>query len=92
MPTIRTPNFFEKILLFLGIVIVLVGYGLIYKVFSITQAMTWETLIVIFLWLALIGIIILIAVSENMKEELRIVIENQLNELRLLREEIKKKR
>ncbi len=92
MPTIRTPNLFEKILLFLGIVIVLVGYGLIYKVFSITQAMTWEALTVVFLWLALIGIVILVAVSENMKEELRIVIENQLTELRLLREEIKKKR
>ncbi len=92
MPTIRTPNVFEKILLVIGILIVMIGYGLIYRVFSTTGVLTWEGLFAIFLWLVLICIIILVAVAENMKEELRTVIENQLTELRLLREEIKKKR
>ncbi len=92
MPTVRTPNAFEKILLIIGILIVMIGYGLIYKVFSVTQTLTWEGLFAIFLWLILICIIILVAVAENMKEELRMVIENQLTELKLLREEVKKKR
>jgi len=92
MSTIRTPNVFEKILLVIGILIVMIGYGLIYRVFSTTGVLTWEGLFAIFLWLVLICIIILVAVAENMKEELRTVIENQLTELRLLREEIKKKR
>jgi hypothetical protein len=92
MPTVRTPNVFEKILLIIGVLIVMIGYGLIYKVFSATQTLTWEGLFAIFLWLVLICIIILIAVAENMKEELRVIIENQLAELKLLREEVKKKR
>jgi hypothetical protein len=92
MPTIRTPNIFEKILLIIGVLIVMIGYGLIYRVFSTTGALTWEGLFAIFLWLILICIIILVAVAENMKEELRIIIENQLTEMRLLREEVKKKR
>lgn len=92
MTIIRTPNVFEKILLILGVVIVMVGYGLIYKVFSMTKTLTWDALTVIFLWLALIGIIILVAVTENTKEELKIIIENQAVETRLLREDLKKRR
>ncbi len=91
MVTIRTPNIFEKVLLVLGVAIVLVGYALIYRMFKFESFLTWDAIHSVFLWLILIGVIILVAVAENMKEELRIVIENQNQEMRLLREEIKKK-
>jgi hypothetical protein len=88
---VRTPNFFEKILLIIGILIVMLGYAFIYRVFQFDSFLTWEAVQTIFLWLILIGVIILVAVSENMKEELRVVIENQTEETRLLREDLRKK-
>ena len=91
MVAIRTPNIFEKILLVLGVAVILIGYSFIYRVFSFESFLSWDAVHAVFLWLILIGVIILVAVAENMKEELRIVIENQNQEMKLLREELKKK-
>ena len=88
---VRTPNAFEKILLIIGILIVMLGYAFIYRVFQFDTFLSWSAVQTIFLWLILICVIILVAVSENMKEELKLVIENQTEEMRLLREEIRKK-
>ncbi len=88
---VRTPNIFERILLIIGVVIILLGYSFIYKVFQFEPVLTWQSVQTIFMWLILIGVIIMVAVSENMKEELRIVLENQTEELRLLREEVRKR-
>jgi len=88
---VRTPNIFETILLIIGVLIILLGYAFIYRVFQFDTFLSWPAVQTIFLWLILIGVIILVAVSENTKEELRIVIENQSQELRLLREELRKK-
>lgn len=92
MPTIRTPNFFERILLIIGVLVIIVGYGIIRRVSDITGTFGWEAVAVIFLWLILISVVILLAVSENMKEELKIVLENQFEEIKLLREEIARHR
>jgi len=88
---VRTPNIFERILLIIGVLIILLGYSFIYRVFQFDSYLSWPAVQTIFLWLILICVIIMVAVSENMKEELRIVLENQTEELKLLREEIRKK-
>jgi len=88
---VRTPNLFEKILLVMGVLIILVGYALIYQVFKVETMISWPALQTLFLWLILICVIILVSVSENMKEEIRTVIENQTQEIRLLREDLRKK-
>ncbi|MEM4336948.1 MAG: hypothetical protein QXG86_03010 [Candidatus Woesearchaeota archaeon] len=93
MATIRTPNFFERVLLVIGALVIIVGYGVIRRVWELTgKNFGWEIVTTIFLWLILIALVILLAVSENMKEELKIVVENQLNEIKLLREEIRYKK
>jgi len=88
---VRTPNVFEKVLLVIGVLIILLGYAFIYRVLQTETFLSWQAVQTIFLWLILIGVIILVAVSENTKEELRTVIENQSQELRLLTEELKKR-
>jgi len=86
---VRTPNLFEKILLVIGVLIVFLGYSFIYRVFQAESFLSWGAVQTLFQWLILIGVIILVAVCENMKEELITVIENQTEELKLLKEEIK---
>jgi hypothetical protein len=88
---VRTPNLFEKILLIIGVLVIFVGYSLIYRVFRLESMLSWEAIQTLFLWLILICVVILVAVSENMKEEMRVVVENQTEEIRLLREDLKKK-
>lgn len=88
MVRVRNPNVFEKVLLVLGVAIVLIGYSFIYRMFKFESLLSWDAIHAIFLWLILIGVIIMVAVTENMKEELRIVIENQNEELKLLRKEV----
>jgi hypothetical protein len=88
---VRTPNLFEKILLIIGVLIIFLGYSFIYKVFSYDSVLTWPAVQTIFLWLILICVVILVAVSENMKEELKIVSENQVEELKLIREDLKRR-
>jgi len=75
----------------MGVFTILLGYAFIYRMFQFDTFLSWQAIQTIFLWLILICVIILLAVSENMKEELRIVIENQSNELKLLREELRRK-
>jgi len=93
MPTIRIPNLFEKILLVIGVLVIIVGYGVINRVMQITGGgFNWETVNGIFLWLILIALVILLSVEENMKEELKMVLENQAEEAKLLREELRQHR
>lgn len=92
MPTVRVPNFFEKILLVIGILVIIVGYGVIHSLVVAGLAFGWELVAVIFLWLMLISLVIILAVTENMKEELKSVSENQATEIRLLRKEMENHR
>ena len=88
----RRPNAFETILLVIGIVLILVGYIAIHRIVLSEKALSWDMLQTTFLWLLMILMVILAAVNENMKEELRTVIENQVEEIRLLRDDLKKKK
>ena len=86
----RKPNFFEKALLVVGAVILMAGYGLIHRQ-VVLEGFSTDTLQAIFLWLMLVALIIIAAVNENVKEELKQVIELHLQEIRLLRYEMRKK-
>ncbi|MBD3310054.1 hypothetical protein GF351_02450 [Candidatus Woesearchaeota archaeon] len=92
MPNIRNPNVFEKILLVIGILIVIVGYGLVHKLAMAQGILTWDLVNAAFLWLIIIALVILVAVNENIKEELREIILIQLDEIRLLRKDFQNKK
>jgi|TARA_B100002003_G_scaffold250628_1_gene290739 energy-coupling factor transporter transmembrane protein EcfT len=85
----RKINLFEKGLLIIGILIIISGYLFVYG-FVAKEGLSWNALQTTFLWLLLIVMIILAAVNENMKEELKVVINNQVKEMKLLREDLKR--
>jgi len=86
----RKINLFEKVLLIIGILVIIIGYLFVYG-FVAKEGLSWEALQTTFLWLLLIIMIIVAAVNENMKEELKIVINNQVKEMKLLREDFQRK-
>ncbi|MBU0629066.1 MAG: hypothetical protein KKC75_07800 [Nanoarchaeota archaeon] len=88
----RKPNVFEMILLVIGIALIIIGYAAIHRLVAVDGAISWAFLQTTFLWLLMILMVILTAVNENMKEELKMVIENQVEEIKLLRIDLKKKR
>lgn len=88
----RNPNVFEKILLLVGVLMVIIGYSFIHRMYILTgQLLTWDLLQTMFLWLLLAVMLIMLAVNENVKEELKILIEQHLEEIKLLRQDIKNK-
>jgi hypothetical protein len=85
----RTPNVFEKILLIVGIAIVMIGYTFIHRMYVYSgSVLTWDLITNMMLWLIALVLVISLAVSENVKEELTLVSENQLRELKMIKEEI----
>ena len=85
----RNPNVFEKVLLVVGIAIVMIGYTFIHRMYTVSgSVLTWELIMSMLLWLIGLTLIISLAVNENVKEELRTVAENQLSELKLIKEEL----
>lgn len=86
----RKPNLFEKALLVVGIAILMAGYGFIHWQI-VKEGFNSSSLILIFLWLMLVALIIIAAANENIKEEIKQLIEVHLQETRLLREEIRRK-
>jgi Na+/melibiose symporter-like transporter len=86
----RSPNLFEKILLGVGLLVILVGFGLISQAISQGSAEYWSLLQTILLWLMLIVLIILLAVNENVKEELKLIAAEQLEALTILSRQVKK--
>ncbi|MEA3515188.1 MAG: hypothetical protein U9R34_06935 [Nanoarchaeota archaeon] len=81
---IRNPNLFEKILLVLGIFFVMFGYAMIHKMAITSGILNWSFVQAVFLWLIIVILIILVAVVENVKEELKIIICKHGEEIRLL--------
>jgi len=81
---IRNPNLFEKILLVLGIFFVMFGYAMIHKMVITSGILNWSFVQAIFLWLIIVILIILVAVVENVKEELKLIIGKHGEEIRLL--------
>jgi uncharacterized membrane protein YiaA len=86
----RKPNMFEQVVFSVGVLVLIVGYYLINKVLN-TQGykLTWDFLQTLFLWLLMVIFIILLAISEDIKESIML---NQTKEIRLLREALNRKR
>ena len=81
---LRNPNLFEKILLVIGIFFVMFGYSLVHKLAVSGEVLSWDFVQGLFLWFIIIILLILVAVLENVKEELKIIIAEQSQEISLL--------
>lgn len=84
--TLRNPTIFEKVILIIGLIVMILGFLMI-KQLAQAGGLDDNLLQIVFLWLILIMCIILVAVGEDVKEELRVIAENQLEEIKLLKEE-----
>ena len=81
-------NLFQKLLLFVGIAIGVIGFWLINKIYINEPVVGWSFITAVFLWLLLIFVVILTDSSESIKEELSAIIKEHINETRLLKEEV----
>lgn len=83
MVKIRKTSSFEKMLLIVGLLILVIGYMLISKTYAIEgEELSWGFLQTIFLWLVMVIFIILLAISEDIKESIFI---EQLEELKSIK-------
>ncbi len=81
---IRKTSSFEKMLLIVGLLILVIGYMLISKAYVVEGSqLSWGFLQTIFLWLLMVIFIILLAIGEDIKEGILI---EQLEEIKSLKE------
>ena len=86
----RRTSIFEKLLLVVGFLVLIMGYFFINKVFiSEGYKVSWGFLQTVFMWLLMVIFIILLAIGEDIKEGILL---EQLDEIKLLREEIMRKK
>ena len=84
MITIRKTCSFEKLLLIVGLLILIVGYMLISKTYAAEgNQLSWGFLQTTFLWLLMVIFIIVIAIGEDIKEGILI---KQLEEIKSLKD------
>jgi len=86
----RKLKFYEKILLIICLLVIGIGYFYIYS-FTIKHGISWQAIQTIFLWLLLIVGIFALIILEGVKEELKIVHLDNVNETKLLRQDLKRK-
>jgi len=82
----RKINFFEVVLLFVGIGVGIVGFMMIKSLYQADPVLSWDLYQTVFIWLLLIVVLILAATTEDVKEELAILIKEQVEETKLLKE------
>jgi hypothetical protein len=82
----RKLNFFELVLLLVGIGVGIVGFLIINNLYQDDPTITWDLYQTVFLWLLLIVMLILAATMEDVKEELAIVIREHIEETKILRD------
>ena len=86
----RHTSLFEKLLLIVGFLVLIIGYFFINKVFIIENySVSWDFLQTVFLWLLMVIFIIVLAIGEDIKEGILL---RQLDEIRQLKEAILKKK
>lgn len=81
----KNTTFFEKMLLIVGIAISIAGFYMINNMYIMDSKVSWALIQAAFLYLLLIFTVILTDSSESVKEELKVVIKEQAQEIRLLR-------
>jgi Na+/melibiose symporter-like transporter len=88
MVKVRKTSSFEKMLLIVGLLILVIGYMLISNTYVIEgNQLSWGFLQTIFLWLLMVIFIILLAIGEDIKEGILI---EQLEEIKSLKESLLK--
>ena len=88
MSEIRKTSSFEKMLLIVGLLILVIGYMLISKTYIVEGGkLSWGFLQTIFLWLLMVIFIILLAIGEDIKEGILL---QQLDEIKGLKEAVLK--
>jgi hypothetical protein len=103
----RRVTFFEKVLLFIGVTLALLGFYLINSIYQAGgRLISFEMLGVVFAWIILLFLVVIAAITENQREESRLIdaelhtetrlmrelIKDQVIEIKLLREDIKELR
>jgi len=84
MAQVRKTSAFEKMLLVVGLLVLVIGYMLINKTYIAEgSALSWGLLQTIFLWMLMVIFIILLAIGEDIKEGILI---EQLEEIKSLKE------
>lgn len=90
MAPVRKTSSFEKMLLIVGLLVLVIGYMLISKTYVAEGSkLSWGFLQAIFLWLLMVIFIILLAIGEDIKEGILL---EQLEEIKSLKESILKGR
>jgi surface polysaccharide O-acyltransferase-like enzyme len=79
-------NFFEKMLLLVGIAVTIIGFYYINNIYTGEGHLSWALLQAAFLWLLLLFMIINTDSNESIKEELKEVIQRHIEETRVLRD------
>ncbi|MFH1915941.1 MAG: hypothetical protein ABIJ21_01635 [Nanoarchaeota archaeon] len=87
-PGTRKSNFFEKVILIVGLGIILLGLHFINSVYSKGLSDLWGLVQSVFLWLILIVMVVQLATEEDVKEELSVIMRQQVEEMHLIKEEI----
>mgnify|MGYP001583186188 FL=1 len=86
----RRTSVFEKLLLIVGFLVLIIGYFFINKVFIAEDyEVSWGFLQTVFLWLLMVIFIIVLAIGEDIKEGILL---RQLDEIRELKEELLKRK
>ena len=86
----RRTSIFEKLLLVVGLLVLVIGYFFINKVFGLEDyKISWGFLQTVFLWLLMVIFIILLAIGEDIKEGILL---EQLDEIKKLKEAILKRK
>ena len=86
----RRTSIFEKLLLVVGFLVLIMGYFFINRVFAAENyKVSWGFLQTVFLWLLMVIFIIMLAIGEDIKEGILL---QQLDEIRELKDEMMKRR
>ena len=102
----RKINIFEKLLLPVGLLLTFVGFYIILLADRNNTMIGWMRLSTVFVWMILLFLVIVTATAEDMKEELALIqrehvteikimkelVHDQLQEVKLLREDLKKRK
>ena len=86
----RRTSIFEKMLLVVGFLVLVMGYVFINRVFAAENyKVSWGFLQTVFLWLLMVIFIIMLAIGEDIKEGILL---QQLDEIKDLKNEMMKRK
>ena len=86
----RHTSIFEKLLLVVGFLVLVMGYVFINRVFAAENyKVSWGFLQTVFLWLLMVIFIIMLAIGEDIKEGILL---QQLDAIKELKDEMLKRR